>query len=173
MEIVKLDAAQYAGRKFTMRYATSGYYDIRRTETGFQVAYERFEQPAEKSFEDEMLSEWLENPVAYGAMEAGQLIGYAEGTLETWNNRYRISNIGVFDPAHRQRGIGTALMNVMLQEAKASGARMVVLETQTCNETAIAFYRKHGFEVIGFDLFAYTNDDAARHEIRLEMGRML
>ena len=73
----------------------------------------------------------------------------------------------------RHSGIGTALMAVMLKEAKDSGARMAVLETQTCNENAIAFYRKHGFEVIGFDLFAYTNDDAARHEIRLEMGRML
>lgn len=173
MEIVKLDAASYAGRKFTLRYTTGGYYDIRRTENGFQMSYERFEQPAEKSFEDEMLGGWLENPVAYGAFENGHLIGYAEGSLETWNNRWRISNIGVFDPARRHSGIGTALMNVMLQEAKASGARMAVLETQTCNENAIAFYRKHGFEVIGFDLFAYTNDDAARHEIRLEMGRML
>lgn len=156
-----------------MRYTTSGYYDIRRTETGFQVAYERFEKPVEKSFDDVMFSEWLENPVAYGAMEDGKLVGYAEGTLEAWNNRYRISNIGVFDPAYRQRGIGAALMNVMLQEAKASGARMVVLETQTCNEKAIAFYRKQGFEVIGFDLFAYSNADPEQHEVRLEMGKRL
>ncbi len=71
-------------------------YDIRRTENGFQMSYERFEQPAEKSFEDdEMLGGWLENPVAYGAFENGHLIGYAEGSLETWNNRWRISNIGV------------------------------------------------------------------------------
>lgn len=43
MEIVKLDAASYAGRKFTLRYTTGGYYDIRRTENGFQMSYERFE----------------------------------------------------------------------------------------------------------------------------------
>ena len=47
---------------------------------------------------------------------------------------------------------------------------MVVLETQSCNERAIAFYWKYGFEIIGFDLYAYSNDDVDRHEIRVEMG---
>ena len=50
---------------------------------------------------------------------------------------------------------------------------MAVLETQTCNERAIAFYRKMGFEIIGFDLYAYTNQDPERHEVRLEMGLKL
>ena len=50
---------------------------------------------------------------------------------------------------------------------------MAVLETQSCNEHAISFYKKHGFEIIGFDLYAYTNIDPDRHEIRIEMGRML
>ena len=58
-------------------------------------------------------------------------------------------------------------------EAKQNGARMVILETQTCNENAIAFYKKNGFEIIGFDLYAYSNDDPEKHEIRIEMGRKL
>ena len=45
MEIIKLDAEQYAGQKFTLRYMTNGYYDIHRTDMGFQIAYERFEKP--------------------------------------------------------------------------------------------------------------------------------
>ena len=64
-------------------------------------------------------------------------------------------------------------MNAILRNAKESGARMVVLETQTCNENAIAFYRKNGFELIGFDLYAYTNSDPEQHEIRIEMGKKL
>ena len=40
-------------------------------------------------------------------------------------------------------------------------------------ENAIAFYRKHGFEMIGFDLYAYSNADPERHEIRVEMGKRL
>ncbi len=50
---------------------------------------------------------------------------------------------------------------------------MIVLETQSCNENAIALYRKNGFEMIGFDLYAYSNDDPERHEVRFEMGKKL
>ena len=173
MDIEKLDAEQYMGRKFTLRYMTNGYYNIRRTDIGFQITYEKFEKPTEISFSDYMFNEWLKDPIAYGAFENGQLLGYVEGTMEKWNNRYRISNICVFDHTRRHSGIGTVLMNTILQEAKESGARMVVLETQTCNENAIAFYRKNGFDIIGFDLFAYTNIDPERHEIRIEMGKQL
>ena len=64
-------------------------------------------------------------------------------------------------------------MDTILKEAKASNARMVVLETQTCNEKAIAFYRRNGFEIIGFDLYAYSNTDPEKHEVRIEMGKRL
>ena len=36
MEIRPLDREKYAGRKFTARYRTSGYYDIRATADGFR-----------------------------------------------------------------------------------------------------------------------------------------
>ena len=62
-------------------------------------------------------------------------------------------------------------MKFILAEANKSGARMVVLETQTCNENAIAFYKKMGFSIIGFDLYAYTNNDMEKHEVRIEMGK--
>ena len=44
IEITKLDAEQYAGQKFTLRYMTNGYYDIHRTDIGFQIVYESFDQ---------------------------------------------------------------------------------------------------------------------------------
>lgn len=64
-------------------------------------------------------------------------------------------------------------MDAITKAAKASGARMMVLETQSCNENAIAFYKKNGFELIGFDLYAYSNTDPERHEVRVEMGKKL
>lgn len=170
MNILKLNNADYAGKKFNVSYLTNGYYDIQRVNCGFEIVYKRFEKPKQMSFDDCILDKWLDDPVAFGAFENGQLIGFVEGALERWNNRYRISNICVFDEAIRHNGIGTELMNTILLEAKQSGARMVVLETQTCNENAIAFYRKNGFDIIGFDLYAYTNQDPDRHEIRIEMG---
>ena len=173
MEIVQLDKQTYAGNKFKVQYTTAGYYDIQTNRSGFQLQYRRFDAPREMSFDDCFFNEWLEDPIAFGAFEDGQLAGFVEGTPESWNNRYRISNICIFDAGRRRRGMGALLMNTILEQARQSGARMAVLETQTCNENAIAFYRKNGFEIIGFDLFAYTNSDPEKHEIRLEMGKKL
>ena len=173
MEIKLLDKAAYAGRKFTARYQTAGYYDIRPSGQGFQLAYVPFDAPEERSFDDTFYGEWLEDPIAYGAFEGERLIGFVEGSMETWNNRFRISNICIFDTSSRQKGIGTLLMQAITKVAEASRARMIVLETQSCNVNAIGFYRRNGFEIIGFDLYAYSNDDPQRCEVRLEMGKKL
>ncbi len=173
MVISELNRDEYAGQKFVSRYYTRGYFDIEKITDGFRFTYKTFDNVKEMTFQDCFYSEWLEEPIAFGAFENGHLLGYVEGTIERWNNRYRISNICIFNDERRHRGIGTKLMNKILNEAKQSGARMVVLETQTCNEKAISFYKKNGFDIIGFDLFAYTNSDPERHEIRIEMGKML
>lgn len=173
MEIRKLDPAVYAGRKFTARYRTNGYYAILPCESGFQMRYTAFEAPVEKSFDDKFFGEWLDHPVAYGVFEGDRLVGYVEGAIEGWNNRYRISNICIFDFENRSRGIGSALIKTILREAESAKARMAVLETQTCNENAIAFYRRNGFEIIGFDLYSYSNNDPEKCEVRIEMGKKL
>lgn len=127
----------------------------------------------EKSFDDEFFGEWLEEPVTFGAFEGERLLGYVEGAPEGWNNRYRISNICIFEENARGKGLGTLLMQAIQRAAEAAGARMIVLETQTCNENAIAFYKRNGFSIIGFELYSYSNDDPERHEVRIEMGKKL
>lgn len=77
----------------------------------------------------------------------------------------------MFDTSVRRRGIGTALIKAMQTAAEECHARMIVLETQSCNENAIAFYKKNGFDIIGFDLYSYSNADPERHEVRVEMGK--
>lgn len=171
IKIEELKKEVYTGKDFTVRYQTEGYYDIQAKETGFDIRYKNFTAPKEMSFRDTFFNEWLDHPIAFGAFDNGQLVGFVEGTLEKWNNRYRISNICVFDSSKRHMGIGSLLMEAILAEAEKSGARMVILETQTCNEKAIAFYKKHGFKIIGFDLFACSNSDPERKEIRMEMGK--
>ena len=173
MEIRQLDSAVYAGRKFTARYRTKGYYDICAAEDGFRPRYVPLGAPMVKSFDDEFFGEWLEEPVAFGAFEGERLLGYVEGAPEGWNNRYRISNICIFEENARGKGLGTLLMQAIQRAAEAAGARMIVLETQTCNENAIAFYKRNGFSIIGFDLYSYSNDDPERHEVRIEMGKKL
>ncbi|MGN1444911.1 MAG: GNAT family N-acetyltransferase [Eubacteriales bacterium] len=171
--IARLDRNQYAGKKFSARYLTRGYYDTARTAEGFSIVYKPLEVAVEKELEDSFFSPWLEDPSAFGAFLGGELLGFAEGSPETWNQRYRISNICIFQDQYRRRGIGQRLMDAILEEAERAGARMAVLETQSCNENAIAFYRKNGFDIIGLDLYAYSNYDPEWHEVRFEMGKIM
>ena len=109
--------------------------------------------------------------IAYGAYDNNQLAGFIEGYLEEWNNRFRITNLFIFKEEYQNKGIGTRLINKVFKEAKNSNARMVVLETQSYNSKAISFYERNGFEIIGFDRYAYRNNDPSRHEMRIELGK--
>ena len=64
-------------------------------------------------------------------------------------------------------------MQHAIKLAKERGARMIVLETQSCNTKAIEFYLKRGYEFIGFDTTAYSNEDIEKNEVRLELGLRL
>ena len=59
MEIRQLDQDAYAGKKFTARYTTGGYYEISASETGFRMYHVPFEAETERSFDDEFFGEWL------------------------------------------------------------------------------------------------------------------
>ena len=61
-------------------------------------------------------------------------------------------------------------MNKAKEIAKEQNRRAIILETQSCNVRAIAFYRSQGFHLIGFDSCCYTNRDVERREIRFNMG---
>lgn len=127
MEIKKLDPAQWRGYGFTARYQTGGCWDIVPVEEGFRIEYHSFGKVEERSFNDTLFGEWLEAPVVYGAFQDGELLGIAEGSPESWNHRWRISNLCIFQEKHRRCGVATALMEKMLEEA--APMRMAVLET--------------------------------------------
>ena len=167
--IRELDIEEYRGKTCEFVYETPGFYDFDIRENEFALEYKSFEQPVRKSFTDSLISQWLESPCLYGAFRNGCLAGIAEGSMESWNNRFRINNFLIFEEFRRQ-GIGTLLMQRMLRRAGEEKARMTVLETQSCNVNAIQFYRRCGFEIIGFDLYCYSNQDPQRGEVRIEMG---
>ena len=173
MVIEKLNYEEYKGRKYRAEILSDRYLSIEPAGEGFDIGWVMSDEPLRMSVNDDILSDWLEDPVAYGAFENGRLVGFVEGFLEKWNNRYRIANICVFDQADRRSGTGTKLMEVILEEAVRSGARMAVLETQTYNYKAVSFYQKNGFRIIGFDRYAYSNRGPEEHHMRLEMGREL
>ena len=84
------------------------------------------------------------------AEDAGTVVGYAYGTLESrnWNDLLdafgKLQDIYV-DPRARGRGAGRALVNEMLETLRARGAPRVVLLTAWLNPEAHAFFESLGF----------------------------
>ncbi len=170
MEIKKLDAKEYKGREYFAEIHSDRYLSIEPGDGGFTVGWMDSGTDLKMSVRDRILQDWLEDPAAYGAFDGGRMLGFVEGFHEKWNNRFRITNICVFDEADRGRGVGTLLLKRILSDAVNSGARMAVLETQSFNFKAISFYGKNGFEIIGFDRYAYSNNGPEEHNMRIEMG---
>ena len=89
--------------------------------------------------------------------------------VERWSNRLRVTELWI-DDAYRRQGIGTALMDMAVKRARDEKRRAIMLETQSRNENAIAFYLTYGFKLIGFNACEYQNDDLQRKDVRMELG---
>lgn len=173
MDIKQLSAREYQGREYSAEIHSDRYLSIDPGDEGFIMKWMDAGADLKMSIQDSLFQDWLENPIAYGAFENGRMLGFVEGFLEKWNNRFRISNICIFEEADRHSGIGTILLERIMADAVDSGARMAVLETQSFNFKAISFYQKNGFEIIGFDRYAYSNKGPEEHNMRIEMGRKI
>ena len=176
IEIQHLPREQWQGHNFLFRYETSHYLDVEisRSGTDFEVRFTRrpFEKPiviGGQEGDDRLYAPWWEGAEAYGVLEGGELVACIELWKENWSNRLRVTELWVADSHHR-RGLGTALMDFAKRHAKALGCRALMLETQSGNENAIAFYLAQGLTLFGFDRSAYTNRDVERRDVRLELG---
>lgn len=128
-----------------------------------------FPKPLKKQFESELFQDHVEEPQVFAAVLKREQIGWIELGYQKWNNRMRIWEFLV-KKEHRGKGVGTLLLNHAAKVAKERGARMLILETQSCNAHAIKFYLSHRFQLVGFDSAAYSNDDVEKGEFRLELG---
>lgn len=54
-------------------------------------------------------------------------------------------------PNRRGHGIGDALMNALLERARADGYRALSLAVEAGNDALLGFYEKHGFERVHED----------------------
>ncbi len=93
------------------------------------------------------------------AREGDDVVGYAGlavGGTEAW-----VQNLAV--RADRQRGgIGTRLLQALLDEARRRGVRAVLLEVAVDNPAAQRLYDRYGFEPVGIRRGYYqpSNTDA-------------
>lgn len=184
-QIIPLPREEWKGTPIPMKYTTESYYDLEMItdENGFRVQMIKkpFDKPVthspeEYDFPDGLYQDHWEKAEAYGivAEKDGkkELLACIEICPEEWSNRLMVTEMWVADHLHRQ-GLGTRLMNVAKEKAIQQGRRAIILETQSCNVGAIAFYRSQGFELIGYDACCYTNIDVERHEIRYDFGYFL
>lgn len=177
--IIPLEREQWQGYKLPFHYISHHYYDveIHASDSVFHVSF--IKKPFETPFEylpdndyDSLFQPHWDDVKAWGIVEDGKLLAAIETAVEGWSNRLRVTELWI-DDAYRRQGIGTALMDIAMKRAKDEKRRAVMLETQSRNENAIAFYLAYGFTLIGFNACEYQNDDLERKEVRVEMGILL
>ncbi len=176
VRIVELKKGDPSLPKLSYRYVAASYFDVSivhgKKSWTIQLTQKPFEQPLEKSFSGTLFEEHVEEPRAFATVLNDEQVGWIELGYEKWNNRMRVWEFLVKDE-FRRMGVGTLLMDYAVRVAKEKGVRMLVLETQSCNVAAIAFYLKQGFTLIGFDNAAYSNADIEKKEVRIELGLTL
>ncbi|MEO0423336.1 MAG: GNAT family N-acetyltransferase [Pseudomonadota bacterium] len=95
--------------------------------------------------------------------QADLLVGYAQ--IKTTSASDRLANEAQAELSriylrqeHHGRGLAQVLMAEVLARAAGAGARVLWLGVWEHNPKAIAFYRKHGFEVVGEKTFLVGSD---------------
>lgn len=103
------------------------------------------------ALDDAALVKFLAEPRHYlliameGKKVAGSLYGYALRQPYRRELQFFLYAIDV-RPEHRKRGIGTALVNRFIREAKRAGASEVWVLTNESNRAAMAMYARSGLK---------------------------
>lgn len=176
VRIIELTKKNGPFPKLKYSYETSSYYDlsISQKERSWQIelTLKPLERTLVREAELELFGEHVEEPRVFAAEIGEKRVGWLELGYHIWNNRMRVWQFLVHED-FRRKGIARLLMQKAVEVAKEKGARMLVLETQTCNIPTINFYLKFGFELVGFDTTHYSNEDIQKKEVRLEFGLKL
>ena len=79
------------------------------------------------------------------ALKHHKIVGFLVG-IKTHDTIAKILMISV-NNNYRKQGIGSALIKNFLQGMLSQNIRLVDLEVRTNNKIALAFYKKHGFDI--------------------------
>lgn len=87
-----------------------------------------------------------------------------------WYDGYdaQVMTIGVARD-HQREGIGRALLERMIADAKAAGAERMLLEVRVDNDAALALYRSIGFERMGLRRRYYQPEGVDAYTMSLEL----
>lgn len=168
--IRELKKSEFMGYELKFKYKTRQYYDVIRQKGLFSISLElkEFDKEIEKKFTGKLFEEYLENPTAYQILSNDVVVGVMEIDRESWSNRLRITEL-LINEEFRGLGYGSKLIEKAKEVAQKENFREIILETQSCNYSAIQAYITNGFVVNGLDLSCYSNNDVKSKEVRIEM----
>ena len=108
----------------------------------------------------DVLQEELNNPNSeyFVAKLENNILGFA-GIWKAVDDVH-ITDI-VVKKSNRQTGIGSKLMEKLIQTAKSQNFNSITLEVNEHNQPAINLYLKYGFKNVGFRKKYYNNKDNA------------
>jgi N6-L-threonylcarbamoyladenine synthase len=122
-----------------------------------------------QNMRDELVGQKRFYVVANAKSSADQLIAYAGLAISSATSQADIQTIAVSEDA-RGQGLGRALMNSLLAEARSKSLTEVFLEVRADNQTAEALYRSLGFEQIDVRKRYYQPDDVDALVMRLTLA---
>ena len=101
----------------------------------------------------------IAKPASASFIEAGPIVGYI--VARETAGELHINNVAV-RAQYRRRGIGAALLNRILEEARRRKANAAFLEVRSANLPAQALYEKSGFKAIArrADYYSEPREDA-------------
>ena len=67
---------------------------------------------------------------------------------------------------YKNQGIGSCLLRLGVDAAKADGYRQMIIECQNNNVPACKFYQKHGAVLSKIDAYAYYLDEDCKNEVQ-------
>ncbi len=103
------------------------------------------------------------------AFADGAFAGYA-GMIQVLDER-DICNVATV-PEFRGKGVGRAIVAALLENAKITGASVVMLEVRASNTAAIALYEKMGFTLVGKrkNFYSFPKEDALLYNYYTEQN---
>ena len=96
---------------------------------------------------EDFLYELNENAFSYNYVveEHNEIVGYVG--LWIMYDQSQITTIGVH-PTYQKKGIGSMMMDKMVEESLDHHCTTMSLEVRISNEKAISLYKKKGFEIV-------------------------
>ena len=113
-----------------------------------------------KKFNFELNRDWKnlissKNSEMFLLTDKKEIIGFTGLIYFKWNNTIQISNIFV-KPTYRRKGIGSKLVNFLVDKAKKTTYRCLIAEAPSLNPV-VKLYKKLGFRKCGYNDRYYSN----------------